>query len=236
LDAGLSGRETRRRLKNIDIHGEDLDAIVVSHEHGDHTRGLRILSGQLNLPVYLNYPTLSSIKGTEFNGNVREFDSGGTFSINDLYFQPFSVPHDAADPVGFIIKHKELKIGIVTDLGFATRLVMERLRNCLLLVLESNYDEEMLRSGPYPWVLKQRVKGRLGHLSNNQAGALIKDVDHEGLEHVILFHLSETNNTHEKASQVVGPFLKNHTNHPVNISLGVQDRVGHMVSIGHKDR
>ena len=162
---------------------------------------------------------------------MREFASGESFSVKDLLFQPFSVPHDAADPVGFTIKYKEIKIGIATDLGFATRLVIERLKNCDLLVLESNHDEEMLKLGPYPWQIKQRIKSRLGHLSNKQAGILIKEIYHKGLKHIILFHISEMNNRPEKACGKVNHLLKRCKYHPVDISMAEQQRVGKIISI-----
>ncbi len=214
----------------------DLDAIVVSHEHIDHVRGLQPLSRQLNLPVYINSPTLLSIKKVAIKENVREFETGRPFSIRDFFFEPFSVPHDAADPVGFTIRYKEWKIGIATDLGFATKLVIERLKNCDILILESNHDEEMLQSGPYPWEVKQRVKGRLGHLSNHQAASLIKEVDHGGLKHIILFHISETNNSHEKATEGVNFLSENGHHDRVNISLALQHRVGKMISASPENK
>ena len=236
VDAGLSGRETRRRLQSIDVHAEDLDAVIVSHEHTDHIQGLKVLSNQLNLPVYINYPTLSNMKGPGIKGDVREFDTGGAFSLQDLFFQSFSVPHDAADPVGFTIEYKEVKIGIATDLGFPTRLVTERLKKCDLLILESNHDEEMLKLGPYPWEVKQRIKSRLGHLSNHQAETLIKEVYHAGLRHVILFHLSEINNSPQKAGEGISLLLKNPMYHPISLSLAVQHTVGKMVSLTHENK
>ena len=233
IDVGLSGKEIRRRLASIDVRGEDLDAIVISHEHMDHTCGLRVLSNQLKLPVFINHPTLSNIKGKEIKGDVREFDSGTPFSIKDLSFQPFSVPHDAADPVGFAVRYNGFKIGIVTDLGFATKLVIERLKQCDLLILESNHDEEMLKAGPYPWEVKQRIKGRLGHLSNHQAGALLEDIHHKDLKHVILFHISETNNNPQRAAEGVKHLLSNGGYDSMGVSLACQNTVGRLVSISH---
>lgn len=236
VDAGLSGRETRRRLQSINVHVEDLDAIIVSHEHIDHVRGLNVLSNQLNLPVCINYSTLSNMKGPGIKGDVREFNTGETFFIKDLLFQSFSVPHDAADPVGFIIGYKELKIGIATDLGFPTRLVTERLKKCDLIILESNHDEEMLTLGPYPWEVKQRIKSRLGHLSNYQAENLIKEVYHAGLKHVILFHLSEINNSPQKAGERISLLLKNPMYRPISLSLAAQHTVGKMVSLAPENK
>lgn len=234
IDAGLSGREIRRRLQGIGVDPEDLDAIVISHEHSDHTRGVQPLSKQLNLPVYMNHPTLSHIKKLAIGQNIREFETGMPFSVQDLFFHPFSVPHDAADPVGFTIRYKEVKVGIATDLGFATRLVVEQFRKCDLLVLESNHDEAMLESGPYPWEVKQRVKGRLGHLSNDQAETVVKAVYHEGLQHVVLFHLSEINNSPEKAMEGMNLLLKSREYHSVGISLALQGSVSKMVSVRRK--
>ena len=236
IDAGLSGREIRRRLAGIGVHGEDLSAIVVSHEHVDHTRGLGVLSRQLNLPVYINNPTLSHLKGKEIKGDVREFESGVPFSVEDLSFQPFSVPHDAADPVGFTVEFEECRIGIATDLGFATRLVIERLKKCDLLILEFNHDEEMLKSGPYPWELKQRIKGRLGHLSNRQAGALLEEIHHGGLRHLILFHMSETNNHPQRATEEVSRFPKSCEYDPMKFSLAAQESVGKLISVRPEKR
>jgi phosphoribosyl 1,2-cyclic phosphodiesterase len=171
------------------------------------------------------------MKGPGIKGEVREFNTGEVFLLQDLLFQSFSVPHDAADPVGFTIEYKELKIGIATDLGFPTRLVTERLKKCNLLILESNHDEEMLKLGPYPWEVKQRIKSRLGHLSNNQAEILIKEVYHAGLRHVILFHLSEINNSPQKAGKGIGLLLKNPRYHPISLSLALQHTVGKMLSL-----
>ena len=231
IDAGLSGKELHRRLKKIGVHGEDLDAIIVSHEHTDHVRGLQPFSHQSNLPICINYPTLSHTKSLTHRVNVREFTSGESFSVKDLLFQPFSVPHDAADPVGFTIQYKEIKIGIATDLGFATKLVIERLKKCDLLVLESNHDDEMLKLGPYPWQIKQRIKSRLGHLSNKQTGTLIKEIYHKGLKHIILFHISEMNNRPEKAHAGITHVLKRCKYHPIDISMAQQQRVGKIISI-----
>ncbi|MEW5910306.1 MAG: MBL fold metallo-hydrolase, partial [Thermodesulfobacteriota bacterium] len=134
---------------------------------------------------------------------IVHFDSGREFLINTLTLRPFSLPHDAEDPVGLLISRDGKKIGIATDLGTATSLSKEHLKDCSLLVLEANHDLKMLEEGPYPWSLKQRIRSRTGHLSNTEAGSLLKEIRHSSLEHVILAHLSEANNTPQKAYEEI---------------------------------
>ena len=137
------------------------------------------------------------------------FECGRPFSVDTLHIHPFSTSHDAEDPAGFTIRHNETKIGIATDLGIATSLVRNHLKNCNFLILEANHDTDMLMEGPYPWPLKQRVKGRTGHLSNTDSRDLISEIKHHQLTHVVLAHLSEENNTPEMAMKTVAPALEN---------------------------
>jgi phosphoribosyl 1,2-cyclic phosphodiesterase len=200
VDAGLSGIEIERRMKSRDLSPETLDAIVVSHEHDDHIRGVGVLSRRYGLPVYISArtfeaspPQLKNLKKTV------AFNCGVSFNINTLNIHPFSISHDAADPAGFTIALNQKKIGIATDMGIATAMVRHHLQSCDLLILEANHDPDMLLSGPYPWHLKQRVNSRTGHLSNRDSRILLEEIQHHQLQHVILAHLSETNNTPEKA-------------------------------------
>ncbi len=205
LDAGLSGVEIERRLKRAGYCPEQISAIVVSHEHSDHIKGVGILSRRYKLPVYISGETRKCSQ--DILGNLPEtvlFQCGNTFRINTLTIRPFSLSHDAADPAGFIFSNGNIKIGIATDLGIATSMVKSHLKDCQALILEANHDPDMLINGPYPWPLKQRVKGKTGHLSNTDSGVLVKELHHEKLTHVILAHLSETNNTPEKALNEVG--------------------------------
>ena len=200
VDAGLSGIEIERRMKSRNISPESLHAIVVSHEHADHIRGVGVLSRRYNLPVYISAKTSEAAK--PLLKNVRQmvlFECGTSFQIDSLRIHPFSTSHDAADPAGFTIRVNQKKIGIATDLGIATAMVRHHLQSCDLLILEANHDPDMLISGPYPWHLKQRVNGRTGHLSNQDSRILLEEIQHDQLQHVILAHLSETNNTPEKA-------------------------------------
>jgi len=208
FDAGLSGIEIQRRCQSKCLDPAQLNAIIVSHEHNDHIQGVGILSRRFDLPIYISKKTAKT--AGHLLGKVPDihhFDCGRAFSINSLAVSPFSIPHDAEDPAGFTIDSNGIKIGIATDLGVATAMVKERLKACHALVLEANHDPEMLIKGPYPWPLKQRIQGRTGHLSNADSRELLSDLKHDDLQHVVLAHLSETNNTPEKARGEVGQAL-----------------------------
>ena len=207
IDAGLSGTEIQRRLNSRHLSAEHLDAIVVSHEHSDHIQAVGVLSRRYKLPVYINQNAQKALRQLGKIQELRMFECGTTFSINKLMIHPFSISHDAADPVGFTIGQNSTKIGIATDLGIATSMVKEHLRSCSLLILESNHDPGMLANGPYPWPLKQRIKSRTGHLSNLDSRNLLQELQHDRLEHVILAHLSETNNTPQKAYEEAAKVL-----------------------------
>ncbi len=210
LDAGLSGIEIERRLNSRGISPQTLDAIIVSHEHNDHIQGVGILSRRFRLPVYMNRKThRAALPMVGELSDLQFFECGSSFSVDTLTVQPFSVSHDAEDPAGFTVSQNGVKIGIATDLGIATHMVKEHLKNCHLLVVEANHDPAMLLEGPYPWPLKQRIKSRSGHLSNMDAKSLLQELKHDGLEHVVLAHLSETNNTPGKALAEVGPAFNN---------------------------
>lgn len=194
IDAGLSARELCRRLAAVGVDPDSLDAILVTHEHVDHVRGLGLLSRRHRLPVFLHHAVAASLADGQQPAQVVEFETGTDFPIGDFEVRAFPVTHDAEAPVGFTLTVPCGKIGIATDLGIATRLVVEELRGCRMLVLESNHDVEMLRDGPYPWPLKQRIKGIHGHLSNRDSAELLGKLCWDGLETVFLAHLSETNN------------------------------------------
>lgn len=221
VDAGLSGIEIQRRLETKGLCPEDLDAIIVSHEHSDHIQGVGVLSRRFNLPVYISHKTKEASHQLGSICDLRYFESGTAFNINNLSLHPFSISHDAIDPAGFTIEKSGIKIGIATDLGIATLMVKEHLKECALLILEANHDPDMLINGPYPWPLKQRIKSRTGHLSNNDSATLLKELLHDRLYHVILAHMSETNNTPEKALSTVGNALNNCK---ARLDVATQDR------------
>jgi len=204
FDAGLSGIEIERRCKSKGFHPDQLDAIVVSHEHSDHIQGVGVLARRFGLPVHISKKTNQSA-GSMLGKivDIRHFECGTPFAVNTWTISPFSISHDAEDPAGFTIHNNGMKIGIATDLGVVTAMVRERLKACQILILEANHDPEMLKNGPYPWPLKQRIQSRTGHLSNEASRELVTALKHNDLQHVVLAHLSETNNTPEKALQEV---------------------------------
>lgn len=205
FDAGLSGIEIERRCKSKGFHPDQFDAIVVSHEHSDHIQGVGVLARRFGLPVHISKKTRNSAGALLGKiADIRHFECGTPFTVNTWTISPFSISHDAEDPAGFTILNNGMKIGIATDLGVVTAMVKERLKACQILILEANHDPQMLLDGPYPWPLKQRIQSRTGHLSNEASRELVTSLKHKGLQHVVLAHLSETNNTPEKALQAVG--------------------------------
>ena len=205
VDAGLSGKEIEKRMVDKGLSPKKLSAIIVSHEHSDHVKGVGILARRFNIPVYIS-PITEKAAGNQLGKikDIRHFECGLSFAVESMIIHPFSTSHDAADPAGFTISNGITKVGIATDLGIATNLVRERLKNCDILILEANHDPEMLINGPYPWPLKQRIKGRMGHLSNEASKELLSELANEKLKHVILAHLSEENNKPDIAIRVIG--------------------------------
>lgn len=203
IDAGFSCRETYSRLAAIGEPTDGLDALVISHEHTDHINGLRVLALNGNLPVYISRPTCEAVcRDEEIRKKLTTFEyfaPGEKFSIGDIAVTPFPIPHDAADPVAFTFEAQGIRISVVTDLGYVPEVVKQRVKGSHVLVLESNHDLEMLKIGPYPWNVKQRVMSRHGHLSNNATATFLTE-EFDGVAQVlVLAHLSETNNHPEIA-------------------------------------
>lgn len=194
IDVGLSCREIRRRLTCIGVEPESIDAVLVTHEHGDHVKGVGTFARSVKVPVYASHRIAPLLRESFGRFDLVEFEAGERFTLRDLSIDPFPITHDVRDPVGFIIEGMSGRFGTVTDLGIVTRLVEAKLTGCRLLVLESNHDETMLQNGPYPWHLKQRIQSRHGHLSNGQSIGLLRSLLHQGLEGLLVAHLSETNN------------------------------------------
>jgi phosphoribosyl 1,2-cyclic phosphodiesterase len=207
VDAGLSCKELMRRMVLCGENPRSVDAILITHEHSDHVAGLYVLAKKLKVPVYITAATHDSYRrwARDSAGNrvrlerVESFSPGRSFQIGDISVMPFTIPHDAIDPVGFTFRSDGIKVGVCTDLGYIPASVRHHLRGCHVLMIESNHDLELLRGGPYPWSVKQRVMSRVGHLSNDAlADFLASDYDGEA-EFLILAHLSEKNNHPEIA-------------------------------------
>jgi phosphoribosyl 1,2-cyclic phosphodiesterase len=208
VDAGLSARELVLRLTAVGVAPSTLSGILLSHEHYDHARGLERFAVKHRVPVFTAPETLAALNlAPRHLGAWHPFEPGIPFEAFGVRIDPFTVPHDAANPVGFVLAALGVRVGIATDLGHATTVVVERLRGCHVLVVEANHDDGMLVRGPYPWALKQRIGGRLGHLSNEEAATLIAAAADDDCQAVILAHLSENNNTAALARQAVGSAL-----------------------------
>jgi len=210
IDAGFSLRQIRKRLATIGRVPENLTGILITHEHSDHVQGLVALSEKLGIPVYCNRPTREAIEyQLPVKLNARLFTTGASFEVGDITVETFTVPHDAQDPVGFLLRTPSGNIGILTDLGHATKLVLERVREANVLVLEANHDVKMLQDCPHrPWSLKQRILGRHGHLSNEAAADVAEQIVSGDLRHLYLGHLSGECNRPELAYRVINERLQ----------------------------
>jgi len=233
VDAGLSGKETIRRLETIGVPEGAIQAVCLTHEHDDHCTALRTVGRKAPLGLFANSGTREAVtrsgKCGELTWNV--FTTGSTFLIGGLRFDPFSVPHDAYDPVGFIVGDGKVRVGLVTDIGMPTGAIRERLRGCAAIVIESNHDERLLRDADRPWALKQRIAGRQGHLSNRQAGELLAEVAGSDLKTVFLAHLSSECNRPEIAVRTVSDILQKAGHGNVSVKLTYPDRPGDVLDL-----
>jgi phosphoribosyl 1,2-cyclic phosphodiesterase len=209
IDAGLSGRQIRQRLLSIGRAPESLTGILITHEHTDHVQGLTALAAKLQVPVYCNRLTKDAIEAQlDLKLVCRLFSTGASFEVGDVGVDTFSVPHDAYDPVGFLLHTEAGRVGFLTDLGHATKLVIERVRTANVLLLETNHDLKLLQDDlRRPWSIKQRILSRHGHLSNEAAAGLAQEIVTEELQHLYLGHLSSDCNRPELAHHAVGRAL-----------------------------
>lgn len=203
LDAGFSAKEIEKRLDAVGFDVNRLSGVLVSHEHTDHVRGVKTLSRRYNLPVYLTGGTAKKANGAlgeEVSAKLKIIRPEETFLLGDIEIEPFAIPHDSAEPVGFLFTHGQRRAVSLTDVGSVTVRVVEKLRRAHLAVLEANHDPELLQIGPYPWHLKRRISGGQGHLSNDDCMKLLLHAGgsgaayQNGLEKVIFAHISRTNN------------------------------------------
>ena len=204
IDAGFSARQTRKRLAEIGRGPEGLSGILITHEHTDHINGLVALCAQVNVPIYCNRLTKEAIEyQLRSKFDCRVFITGASFEVGDILVDTFSIPHDASDPVGFLLRTSGGNIGFLTDLGHATKLALERVRTANVLVLETNHDLKLLQDSSRPWSLKQRIAGRHGHLSNTDAADAVQEIMSADLRHLYLGHLSRECNKPDLAQRVI---------------------------------
>lgn len=200
LDCGFSLPDTSARLARLGLEASQLDGIVVTHEHGDHISGVARLARQHAIPVWLTHGTLRAhLRALSTLSGITEIDPHVRFAVGDLQIQPYIVPHDAAEPVQYVFGDGISRLGVLTDTGCATPHIEAMLNGCDALVLECNHDAELLANGDYPYSLKQRVGGRLGHLSNADAALLLARLDSSRLQHLVAAHLSRKNNSPDLA-------------------------------------
>lgn len=229
IDAGISGRAITKKLAEINVDIQDIDAILVTHEHSDHIQGLRVLAFKHKIPVFANHETAKGIV-EHFHDcpKFKIFSTGETFEFAGLEIHPFSIQHDTLNPVAFTIKCEGLKLGFCTDLGFASSLVRNNLLQCDYLYIEANHEPSMVHASHRPDIYKQRVLGRSGHLSNQACGELLTQIAHPNLKHVHLAHLSEECNSHEKAVHTISEILKKSAM-SLNLSIAPQNTIGQTI-------
>lgn len=223
IDAGVSLKKITTALEEININGEDINAILVTHDHIDHTKSISTLSNKYNIPVYANKKTWEAIP--EIASKIPEcnkklFTILETFSVGDIKILPFHTPHDAADPCGFNLYNSNKKISIATDIGYVSEELLNHLKESSCILLESNYDPEILKCSRYPYMLKQRISSNRGHLSNISAAKTLSELYKSGLEKALLIHLSKENNFPELAYETI----KNETLNCTNLSIDVAPR------------
>lgn len=227
IDAGVSSKKIEEGLKSIDVEPSSIDAILVTHEHSDHIQGLGTFSKKFDTPIYANQETIDNMQNQILKiseKNIKKFKVADKFSIGDIDIKSFSIPHDAANPCGFNIFKENKKLSIATDIGHMDNKLIKNLEDSLFILLESNYDSEIIKYSRYSYSLKSRITGPLGHLSNDSAGKTISYLLKSGLKSAILGHLSKENNFPELAYKTVADQVMEQNNFNNSISLSVANR------------
>jgi len=205
VDAGISARQVLARMYQKNLDRNKVRGIFISHEHSDHVRGVRVLSKKLGVPVYFTKPTFLALWQTMQPNNVRLFTPGESVTLASFTIHTFLKSHDASEPCSFRVEHNGISVGVLTDIGQPCENVKNHTAHCHALFLETNYDEEMLNNGPYPYYLKRRILSDRGHLSNRQAFGLLSELETPNLQCIFLSHLSAENNTPEIAFREMSP-------------------------------
>ena len=242
VDGGLSARQIVLRLEQCGVRPDQLDGVLLTHEHCDHVCGLEVLCRRFDVPIYANALTAEAVRSPASGGlnrhrNWRIFRTGGEFSICDITVQPFPVPHDAVDPVGFAFQAGSGSLGFITDLGCATRMIVERLREVRTIVIETNHDQRLLQCDPHrPWPVKQRIQSRHGHLSNTAAASVIEQLLPGKIERVVLGHLSRDCNTPALACGAVRAQLEKCGRTDVGLFCATQSEISSRFQVGETER
>ena len=200
VDCGFSLKKSLNKLNCLGISGDQLDAILLTHEHSDHWAGVMPLATRYDIPVFLTVGSRRAIE-CQSSGLFRIIENYDKFSIGDLCITPVPIPHDAEEPVQYVFTNNTVCFGILTDLGHFTKYIVDQYKLCDGLLLEANYDKDMLRSGPYPSSLKRRIDSKWGHLANDQAFEFLKTIDHQRIQYLLFGHISEKNNSIEKITE-----------------------------------
>ena len=238
VDAGVSMKNIVTGLKQLEVDGRQLTGVLITHEHSDHIKGVGAISRQFNVPIYANEETwqaMDSKLGRIDSANRRVFNNGMDFYIQDINVQPYQIPHDAADPVGFSLFYKNKKISITTDLGHTNSKIIKAVMDSDLVILEANHDADMLKAGPYPMYLKKRILGRKGHLSNEDTGQALLELIKGKVTHVLLAHLSRENNYPQLAYQTVVNILSSNdiqVGKDIQVDMTYRDRASNFYHIG----
>ncbi len=211
IDVGISGKQAEAALKEIGVNPAEIQAILVTHEHADHIKGIGIFARRYNIPIYANSKTWNELQsqiGTVKLEQQQIFETGESREFKDLGIQSFGISHDAVEPMGYCFYHDNKKLSIATDLGYVSDRIKETIRGADAYVFESNHDVEMLRMSRYPWSIKQRILSDVGHLSNESAGEALTDILGGQAERIYLAHLSKENNMMELAKLTVKGILE----------------------------
>lgn len=233
IDAGVSCQKISKALDSINSSLMNIDGILISHEHSDHIKGIEVISRKYNIPIYATYKTWEAMHNLKVAENLKcYFNANEKFTLGDILILPFSIPHDAADPCGFSLFHNTKKITVATDIGHIDDDLIKKMYASDILLIESNYDRDTLICGPYPYMLKKRIQSDIGHLSNEATGKAVKELYENGVNNIILGHLSKENNFPELAYQtILNEINTSSCNLPFSLSVAKRDEVDEMITL-----
>lgn len=233
IDAGMSCQKISKALESLQVSLKEVDGILISHEHSDHIKGIETISKKYEIPIYATEKTWEAMKGLNVSSSCKQFFVPNvSFAIGDIQVVPFSIPHDAVDPCAFNLFHENRKITVATDIGHLDESLMQKMYASDILLIESNYDTATLLCGPYPYLLKKRIQGDFGHLSNEVTSKALKTIYENGANHIVLGHLSKENNFPELAYQTVLNELEtSHCGLPFTLSVAHRDTIDEVIEL-----